>query len=237
MQKKIKLKKNPPRQKVNYDKQMLEIVEDFKDMEEQPKMFIHSCCAPCSSAVIKKIAPYFQLTVFYYNPNIDGESEYDKRAKCQQRLIEIYNEEKVSRNPIKIFELGHSKEDFTDISDRLGEYEEGGLRCMRCFHLRLKRTLDLATEMGFDYYCTTLTVSPHKNARIINQIGSYLANDKVKWLPNDFKKRNGYLDSVNLSKKLGLYRQCYCGCKHSRLESEEYRAAKALENSTQFVAK
>ncbi len=207
-------------QKINYDKQMQEIISGFKDLPVQPGLFLHSCCAPCSSAVIKKLAPYFRLTVFFYNPNIDGIEEYNKRAECQKKLIKIYNDEKVSKTPIKIFELGHSDKDFTDISDRLGRYAEGGLRCMRCFYLRLKKTFDLAVNAKADFFCTTLSVSPHKNAKKINQIGSYFSTQTTRWLPSDFKKRNGYLDSINLSKKYNLYRQGFCGCKHSRRNEE-----------------
>ncbi len=207
--------KNRLIQKINYDRQMQEIIKDFEDRKNQPSLLLHSCCAPCSSSVIKRLAPFFKLKVFYYNPNIDTPEEYNKRAEYQQKLIKIYNEEKIAKTPIEIFRLNHCEKDYTEVSEGLGAYSEGGLRCMRCYYLRLRKTFNLAVEMNYDFFCTTLTVSPHKNPKRINQIGFYLGNAKTRWLPNDFKKRNGYIESISLSKEFNLYRQNYCGCKYS----------------------
>ena len=201
-------------QKINYDRLMQETVKKLGSNDKT--LLLHSCCAPCSSSVILKLAPFFKLTVFYYNPNIDTDEEYAKRAEEQKHIISIYNEENISPHIIDILEEPYLPDEFYKISEGLEDCPEGGERCMRCYLLRLKKTAERAKKDGFDFFTSTLSVSPLKNAEKLNSIGLSLENETCKWLPSDFKKRNGYLDSINLSKKYGLYRQDYCGCKYSK---------------------
>ena len=201
-------------QKINYDRLMQETIKNLGSNDKT--LLLHSCCAPCSSSVILKLAPFFKLTVFYYNSNIDTSEEYSKRAEEQKYLISIYNEENLSSHKIEIIKEAYDPQEFYDISQGLEDCPEGGERCMRCYLLRLKKTAERAKKDGFDFFTSTLSVSPLKNAEKLNTIGLSLENEGCKWLPSDFKKRNGYLDSINLSKKYGLYRQDYCGCKYSK---------------------
>lgn len=202
--------------KKNYDKEMQNIIEPYLHLSDKLSILLHSCCAPCSSSVIKRLAPFFKITVFYYNPNIDTFDEYKKRAEEQKCLIEIYNQKNISMFPIKIIEKDYCKSDFEAVSSGLEHIPEGGTRCEKCYFLRMEKTFNEAKNLGFEFFCTTLSVSPLKNAEKINSIGFSLSEDKCRWLPSDFKKRNGYLDSINLSKQLGLYRQDYCGCIYSK---------------------
>lgn len=201
-------------QKINYDRLMQETIKNLGSNDKT--LLLHSCCAPCSSSVILKLAPFFKLTVFYYNSNIDTSEEYEKRAEEQRHLISIYNEENLSSHKIEIIKEAYDPQEFYEISQGLEDCPEGGERCMRCYLLRLKKTAERAKKDGFDFFTSTLSVSPLKNAEKLNTIGLSLENETCKWLPSDFKKRNGYLDSINLSKKYGLYRQDYCGCKYSK---------------------
>ena len=201
-------------QKINYDRLMKETIKNLGSNDKT--LLLHSCCAPCSSSVILKLAPFFKLTVFYYNSNIDTSEEYEKRAEEQRHLISIYNEENLSSHKIEIIKEVYNPQEFYEISQGLEDCPEGGERCMRCYLLRLKKTSERAKKDGFDFFTSTLSVSPLKNAEKLNNIGLSLENETCKWLPSDFKKRNGYLDSINLSKKYGLYRQDYCGCKYSK---------------------
>ena len=201
-------------QKINYDRLMQETIKNLGSNDKT--LLLHSCCAPCSSSVILKLAPFFKLTVFYYNPNIDTDEEYAKRAEEQKHIISMYNEENISPHIIDILEEPYLPDEFYKISEGLEDCPEGGERCMRCYLLRLKRAAERAKKDGFDFFTSTLSVSPLKNAEKLNSIGLSLENETCKWLPSDFKKRNGYLDSINLSKKYGLYRQDYCGCKYSK---------------------
>ena len=201
-------------QKINYDRLMQETIKNLGS--DDKTLLLHSCCAPCSSSVILKLAPFFKLTVFYYNPNIDTDKEYAKRAEEQRHLISIYNEENISSHKIEIIKEAYDPQEFYEISQGLEDCPEGGERCMRCYLLRLKKTAERAKKDGFDFFTSTLSVSPLKNAEKLNSIGLSLENEGCKWLQSDFKKRNGYLDSINLSKKYGLYRQDYCGCKYSK---------------------
>ena len=201
-------------QKMNYDRLMQETIKNLDSNDKT--LLLHSCCAPCSSSVILKLAPFFKLTVFYYNSNIDTSEEYEKRAEEQGHLISIYNEENLSSHKIEIIKEAYDPQEFYEISQGLEDCPEGGERCMRCYLLRLKKTAERAKKDGFDFFTSTLSVSPLKNAEKLNSIGLSLESESCKWLPSDFKKRNGYLDSINLSKKYGLYRQDYCGCKYSK---------------------
>ncbi|MGP1438476.1 MAG: epoxyqueuosine reductase QueH [Treponema sp.] len=190
-------------------------------------LLLHACCAPCSSSVLMRLSSFFRLTIFYYNPNIDTKEEYEKREEELERLISIYNDRKVSFAPINLISSPYNNEEFKTIAKGFEDCKEGGERCARCYRLRLSKTYEKAKTEGFSFFCSTLSVSPYKNASFINSIG-FALNENVDtmevlekasfplYLPNDFKKRNGYLDSINISKELSLYRQDYCGCEFSK---------------------
>lgn len=193
--------------KTNFDEKMQEIARATKNRR---KLLLHSCCAPCSSACLERIAEDFQVTVLYYNPNIDDEGEYAKRKAEQIRFLK-------ETGYADIIDCAHEKERFEEMSRGLEEEPERGKRCYLCYELRLKKTAEVAKERGYDYFCTTLTLSPHKNADWLNEIGYRLEKEVgVAYLPSDFKKRGGYLRSIELSKEYNLYRQDYCGCKFSK---------------------
>ena len=197
---------------MNYQKELDRLIERLKKEEKAPSLLLHSCCAPCSSYVLEYLSDYFNITVFYYNPNIFPESEYTKRILEQQMLI---CEMKV-KHPVS-FTAGHyDKERFYEMARGMEHLKEGGERCLKCYELRLREAAKIAKEGGFEYYTTTLSISPLKNADRLNEIGTRLANEYgVKYLQSDFKKRNGYKRSIELSKEFGLYRQDYCGCEFS----------------------
>lgn len=209
----------------NYQKQ-LDILLEGLDKTRPPALMLHSCCAPCSSYVIKYLREFFKLTVFYYNPNITMEEEYRKRAQEQKRLIKAYNEEAARGQapgayPVAVVEANYAPETFLELTGNYAGEPEGGERCFLCYELRMRETAREAVKRGCDYFCTTLSVSPLKNADKINEIGQKLEKELgIKWLPSDFKKRDGYRQSVELSHIYGLYRQNYCGCAYSRAERE-----------------
>lgn len=208
-------------EKVNYDKKMMDIINSFG--EQRPSLLLHTCCAPCSTAVIERLSNYFDITVFYYNPNIEPYEEYLKRKEEQKRLLKEYK----SVRHIKFLDCDYENEEFSKFANNLAENHEGGKRCMLCFHLRLKKTAHTALVNNFDYFGTSLTVSPYKNAYAINNIGLALEKKQgVKYLVSDFKKQNGYKRSIILAKEYNLYRQDYCGCKYSKIEREEYKKNK-----------
>ena len=182
---------------------------------ERPSLLLHSCCAVCSSYVIACLRTHFELAVLYYNPNIEPLEEYEKRKSEHLRLLEEYSE-------VRIMDTDYENESFKKIAEGLENEPEGGARCSKCIELRLSRTAELARDNNFDYFCSTLSVSPHKNAVLINSLGKKLQDEKkVKWLYSDFKKRDGFLKSNTESKRLGLYRQDYCGCIFSKQKSGE----------------
>ena len=192
----------------NYQKELDKITEDIKN-GSAPTLFLHSCCAPCSSYVLEYLSAFFRITVFYYNPNIYPAEEYGKRVEEQKNLIEKLP----SVYPIEFVEGAYDKERFYEMARGLEQVPEGGERCFRCYELRLRETARLAAERGFDYFTTTLTISPLKNAAKLNEIGGLLGEEyQTVWLPSDFKKKNGYKRSIELSKEYNLYRQDYCGC-------------------------
>ena len=193
--------------KTNFDEKMQ---QEINLLQNKPKLLLHSCCAPCSSACLERIAQHFQVTVLYYNPNIDDEGEYEKRKEEQIRFLE-------ETGLADVLDCAHEKERFEEMAKGLEEEPERGKRCYLCYELRLKKTAEVAKERGYDYFCTTLTLSPHKNAEWLNEIGYRLeAEVGIKYLPSDFKKRGGYLRSLELSEEYGLYRQSFCGCKYSK---------------------
>ena len=175
-------------------------------------LLLHSCCAPCSSYVLEYLSEYFKITVFYYNPNIYPESEYTKRILEQQKLIS----EMHFKNSVSFLAGSYDKEQFYEMAKGLEEVKEGGERCMKCYEMRLKKTAQKAAEGGFDFFTTTLSISPMKNAQKLNEIGrSVGAEYGMEYLLSDFKKKNGYKRSIELSAIYGLYRQDYCGCEFS----------------------
>lgn len=177
--------------------------------EEKPRLLLHACCAPCASACIERVKNAFAVTAYFYNPNIDGKEEYDHRAGELERLCKAFGVNAVIES--------YEPQEFFSAAAGLENAPEGGARCEKCFLLRLNRTAKFAKENGFDYFATTLTLSPLKNAEKLNTAGfSAAENYGVKYLPTDFKKRGGYLRSIELSKELGLYRQNYCGCVFSK---------------------
>jgi len=243
----------------NYAKELDELLSHPENKGKS--LFLHSCCAPCSSYVLEYLRKYFRITVFYFNPNITEDAEYLKRVEEQKRLIAEYNnklgcaltkvesensfkgedvsslsgtkdadEESAGKEPaypIEIVEGDHCKEKFFQAVKGLEKCGEGSERCFACFRLRLEETARRAREAGAEYFATTLTISPLKNAVKLNEIGEEMAKKyEVKHLPSDFKKKNGYKRSIELSTEYGLYRQDYCGCIYSKTESEERKKAK-----------
>ncbi len=202
----------------NYQKELDKIIDGLG--ERVPALFLHSCCAPCSSYVLEYLCRYFRITVFYYNPNISASEEYRKRVEEQKRLIGAYNREKKGY-PISVMEGDYEPKLFFDMAKGYEDCPEGGERCFRCFDLRLRETAKHAKAGGYDYFATTLTISPLKNAQKLNEIGQQLSGEyEINWLPSDFKKKNGYKRSIELSAEYELYRQDYCGCAYSKAERE-----------------
>ena len=202
----------------NYQRELEAVIKENESKSRIPRLLLHSCCAPCSSYVLEYLSDYFEITVFYYNPNISPAEEYEKRAAEQQHLIR----ELPAKHPIQLVVGAYEPERFYAVSRGLEQVPEGGERCFRCFRLRLEEAAKMAAEGGFDYFATTLTISPLKNAQKLNEIGEELSElYKVEHLPSDFKKKNGYKRSVELSALYGLYRQNYCGCVFSKRDAEE----------------
>ncbi|MBR7081722.1 MAG: epoxyqueuosine reductase QueH, partial [Oscillospiraceae bacterium] len=197
-------------QKVNYGLEMEREIALIGG--RAPRLLLQSCCAPCSSSVLEKLAEHFRVTVYYYNPNISPEGEFYRRAEEQKRLIS----EMPLKRKVDIIIENYDESEFLDAVRGLENEPEGGKRCSACFHLRLEKTAQKARGLGFDYFTTTLTVSPLKDAQTLNSIGLALGEKYgVKFLPSDFKKRDGYKRSIELSEQYGLYRQDYCGCRFS----------------------
>lgn len=190
----------------NYQAELDRIIEN---LDEPPTLLLHSCCAPCSSYVLEYLSRYFRITVFYYNPNIYPADEFYKRLAEQKRLIERMPLE----NPVSFIGSEHYPERFYSAVKGLESLPEGGERCRICFRLRLEETARIAAQRRMDYFTTTLTISPHKNAGVLNEVGNE-AGEKygVRFLPSDFKKRGGYQRSTELSRQYSIYRQNYCGC-------------------------
>ena len=181
--------------------------------EEKPSVLLHSCCGPCSSAVIELLAKYFDVTVLWYNPNLWPEEEFEKRLATQKQLIECLEKD---GSKAKLIECEWNCEDYFSRVKGLENEPEEGKRCLECFRIRLEETARVAADKGFEWFCTTLTVSSRKDAVVINTIGRELAEKYgVKWLPSEFRKREGNHRSIILSEKYGLYRQEYCGCMFS----------------------
>ncbi len=197
---------------MNYQKELEKLIERLGKEEKVPTLLLHSCCAPCSSYVLEYLSNYFETTIFYYNPNIYPESEYTKRILEQQTLITKMK----TRHPVTFMAGNYDRDRFYAMAKGLEHLKEGGERCFRCYELRLRESAEVAKKCGLDYFTTTLSISPLKNAAKLNEIGIRLSREYgVEYLPSDFKKKNGYKRSIELSKKYGLYRQDYCGCEFS----------------------
>ena len=206
----------------NYQKELDRLIQ--KRGQKTPRVLLHSCCGPCSSSVLEYITQYFDVTLLWYNPNLYPKEEFDRRFKTQVELIEKMG----LADKVDILAEPWKSEDYYRRIKGLENEPEGGKRCAECFRLRLLETARLAKHYGYDYFCTTLTLSRHKDAVLINSIGEEIARATgVSWLPSDFKKRNGENRSIELSEQYGLYRQLYCGCEFSLRKREE--TAKAPE--------
>lgn len=213
--------------KRNYQKELDQILDT---MDRPQKLFLHSCCAPCSSYVLEYLAQYFEITVFFYNPNISPESEYQYRVNEIQRLIRESKDN--YKYPITFVEGDYQPEVFYQMAKGMEELPERGERCYHCYEQRMREAAIKAVEAGADYFTTTLSISPMKNAQWINEIGESLSQEfHIKHLPSDFKKRNGYKRSIELSKEYDLYRQDYCGCVYSKKERERQKSAKKSQDS------
>ena len=219
-------------QKQNYQRILEHTLEEIGKNGAVPTLLLHSCCAPCSSYVLEYLSQYFEITVFYYNPNIYPETEYRERAREQERLIR----EMETVHPVRFLCGEYRPELFYEAVKGLEQEPEGGARCTECFKLRLLEAARLAKEGGFDYFTTTLTISPLKNAAKLNEIGEELEKIyHVKHLPSDFKKRNGYKRSTELSAEYQLYRQDYCGCVFSKQERERQKCLRGLPESDKIL--
>ena len=196
-------------QKRNYQREMEEEIARLAG--RRPALLLHSCCGPCSSAVLERLTEHFRVTVLYYNPNIEPEEEYLHRKAEQQRLLSLLG------GDTGWLECGYDHEAFEAFAPAMAEEPEGGKRCLACFAVRLNETAEQAKRHGFEYFTTTLSVSPHKNAENVNRAGEEAARRSgVKYLYADFKKKDGYLRSLQLSREYGLYRQDWCGCRYSK---------------------
>ncbi len=198
--------------KINFDNNLENLIKENQKNGARPSLVLHACCAPCASSVIERLKSAFFITVYFYNPNIDTEDEYEYRKTECQKLCEHFG--------VRFIYEKHLKNDFIGAVTGLENEPERGARCEVCFKIRLDKTFEKAKEIGADYFATTLTLSPLKNAELINKIGESLSSGKTKYLPTDFKKRGGYLRSIELSKELSLYRQNYCGCEFSKRKRE-----------------
>lgn len=206
--------------KVNYQKKMNEIISGFGD--RMPTLLLHACCAPCLSSVLEQLSPRFRITVFFYNPNISPEEEYKKRLAEVKRLLG----ELPQKNPAQFIEGRYNTRQFQELARGREQEPEGGSRCQDCYRMRLAETAKFAMAGEYDFFATTLSVSPYKNAQKLNEIGEELGREYgVAYLPSDFKKNGGYQRSIELSRVYGLYRQDWCGCVYSREEARRRRAA------------
>ena len=203
---------------MNYQLKLDEILKENK--EKTPTLLLHSCCAPCSSYVLEYLTNYFYITILFYNPNITSKEEYDKRFNELKRLVE----ELPHSNKIEIINCRYEPKEFVDIAKGLEMAPEGGERCFKCYRLRLEEAAKYAKENNYDFFTTTLSISPHKNANKLNEIGEELSKTyEINYLYSDFKKKGGYQRSIELSKKYDLYRQDFCGCIYSKIERDKQK--------------
>lgn len=185
----------------------------LKNLKDKKTLLLHACCAPCSSYVIEYLSNYFDITILFYNPNINNDIEYNKRLQELERFVKEFK----TNNPVKVISLGYNHGEYLQTVLGLEEEKEGGSRCLKCYRLRIEKTFEYAKQYNFDYVTTTLTISPLKNSQVINKIGSELENIyHINYLYSDFKKKEGYKRSIVLSHEYNLYRQDYCGCEFSK---------------------
>lgn len=211
----------------NYQKMMEELIRDYCDEGKVPELLLHSCCAPCSSYCISCLAEYFHVTVFYYNPNIYPPEEYRMRAAEQKRFVEQYP----TKYPVSYIEAPYETDRFYEMAGGMEDIPEGGERCFACYEMRLRKSADYAAEHGFDFFTTTLSISPLKNAQKLNEIGAKLEEEYgIKYLYSDFKKKDGYKKSTEISREYGMYRQYYCGCVFSQRDRDRQIAAEHDRN-------
>ncbi len=198
--------------KINYQRELDNLINQLTKEGQVPSLLLHSCCAPCSSYCIEYLSQFFKVTVFYYNPNIYPDEEYLHRVEEQQRFIKAFP----TKYPVEFIEGDYDKNRFYDMAKGLESEPEKGARCHKCYDLRLRRTAEVAKEKGFDFFTTTLTISPMKDSQVLNEIGGNIGDELgIKWLPSDFKKKEGYKRSTEISKEYDMYRQDYCGCVYS----------------------
>ncbi len=191
----------------------LVLEEELKKIKPGTKLLLHACCAPCSSYCIEYLSNYFEITIYYYNPNIDTDEEYDKRCNELKRFVSEFK----TKYPVHLVILPHLQEEYMKEVIGLEDEPERGARCLKCYELRLRKSFEYAKANNFDYITTTLTLSPLKNSKVINEIGKKLEDEyNFKYLYSDFKKKDGYKRSIVLSREYNLYRQDYCGCKYSK---------------------
>ena len=204
--------------KINYQIELDKIIDDLQKENRVPALLLHSCCAPCSSYCLSYLADYFKITIFYYNPNISPAEEYQKRVEEQKRLIS----ELPVKNKVSFAEGKYEPEKFFEMAKGLQYIPEGGERCFKCYEMRQREAAVYAVENGFEFFTTTLSISPHKNAAKLNEIGLKLEKEYgIRYLVSDFKKKGGYLKSIEYSRQYDLYRQNYCGCVYSKMEAEK----------------
>lgn len=204
--------------KINYQIELDKIIDDLQKENRVPALLLHSCCAPCSSYCLSYLADYFKITIFYYNPNISPAEEYQKRVEEQKRLIS----ELPVKNKVSFAEGKYEPEKFFEMAKGLQNIPEGGERCFKCYEMRQREAAVYAAESGFEFFTTTLSISPHKNAAKLNEIGLKLEKEYgIRYLVSDFKKKGGYLKSIEYSRQYDLYRQNYCGCVYSKMEAEK----------------
>lgn len=209
--------------KTNYQKSLDDLIAEHEQKGDVPTLLLHSCCAPCSSYVLEYLSQFFKITVFYYNPNIWPEAEYRKRVREQEEFIRRLP----TLNEVHFTCGEYDQERFRALAKGREAMREGGERCFDCYRLRLEESATLAKQLHCDYFCTTLSISPMKNAQKLNEIGNELSKKhNVKFLPSDFKKKNGYLRSIQLSKEYGMYRQDYCGCVYSKMQRDREQREK-----------
>ena len=199
---------------MNYD---LEMEKQMSNLKEGDSLLLHACCAPCSTACLERVANFFKVTIFYYNPNITDESEYRKRIEEIKKLLTLIN----PKYKVELLEGDYDPNKFFEMAKGLESEPERGKRCYKCYEMRLEETAKIASKLGFNNFCTTLTLSPHKNANWINEIGEKLNKEyDSNYLYSDFKKKEGYKRSIELSKQYNLYRQDYCGCIYSKKDKQ-----------------
>ncbi len=200
-----------------YQKWLDDTVSDIVSKGKTPSLLLHACCAPCSSYCVEYLSEYFDITVFFYNPNIDSLQEYERRVSEEERFLSNFP----AKRPVRLVSERYEPKEFYEAAKGLEDEPEGGKRCEKCFRLRLSKAAAYAKENGFDYFTTTLSISPLKNASLLNSIGDELSKEYgVPYLFSEFKKRGGFQRSTELSKEYGLYRQNYCGCVFSKRKAQ-----------------